>query len=214
MSSLPTLYLIRHGETEWSRTHRHTGRTDIPLTEQGEGEARLLAPAFQRLLAGAEPALVLTSPSQRAVRTAELAGFGESMQIDPDLMEWDYGDFEGITTAEIKQRAPDWQLFLDGCPGGELAVDVGRRAARIVERVRAADGDTLVFSHGHFSRVLASCWLGLPPDQGRLFTLATTAVSMLGYEHDRSEPVILRWNDTHHLDRQASGTGLCEQSVR
>jgi len=200
VQTLPTLYLIRHGETEWSRTHRHTGRTDIPLTAAGEREAERITPVLRRRLAGPEPALVLTSPLQRAARTAELAGFGDAAQQDPDLMEWDYGDYEGVTTDEIKQHRPDWQLFRDGCPGGEQAADVGRRAARAVERIRAVDGDALVFSHGHFSRVLAACWLGLAPEQGALFTLSTAAISLLGYEHDRSEPVILNWNDTHHLD--------------
>jgi len=200
MQRLPLLCVVRHGQTEWSRTHRHTGRTDVPLTAAGEREARLVRPALDRLLSGAEPALVLASPLQRAARTAALAGCNGEMQLTSDLMEWDYGDYEGITTAEIRQRRPGWQLFRDGCPGGEQAADVGRRAARIVERVRAAGGDALVFSHGHFSRVLAACWLGLPPQRGCSFALDTAAIGLLGYEHDRTEPVIQCWNDTHHLN--------------
>ncbi len=200
MQRLPLLHVIRHGETEWSRTHRHTGRTDIPLTRHGEREAGLLRPALERLLSTTRPVLVLASPLQRAVRTAELAGCGSGMRVEPDLTEWDYGDYEGITTAEIHQGVPGWQLFRDGCPGGEDAADIGERATRIIEQLRAAGGDVAVFSHGHFSRVLAACWLGLPPEQGRFFTLDTAAISTLGYEHDQSEPVIRRWNDTHHLD--------------
>ncbi|MCG6941428.1 MAG: histidine phosphatase family protein [Thiohalocapsa sp.] len=200
MQRLPILCVIRHGETEWSRSHRHTGRTDIPLTERGEREARRVPAELERVLPGAEPELVLASPLQRAARTAELAGFGAGMQLEPDLMEWDYGDYEGITTDEIHEQAPGWQLFTDGCPNGEQPADVGTRAQRMVETVRAAGTDALVFSHGHFSRVLAACWLGLPPEYGRFLTLDTAAISLLGYEHNLSEPAILRWNDTHHLD--------------
>jgi probable phosphoglycerate mutase len=199
--ALPTLTLVRHGETEWSRTHRHTGRTDLRLEPAGEREARAVASA----LASLSPALVLCSPLQRARQTAELAGFGEGsgreLRFEPDLMEWNYGDYEGRTTAEIHNERPGWSLFRDGCPNGEDARAVGRRADRMVKLIRAAGGDALVFSHGHYSRVLAARWLGLSPDHGRYLTLSTAAVSVLGYEHGPDEPAILRWNDQHHLMR-------------
>lgn len=196
MSNLPTLTLVRHGETEWSRTHRHTGRTDLPLEPAGEQEARATAAP----LASLEPALVLSSPLARARETAVLAGFGErGLELDPDLMEWDYGDYEGRTTAEIQRKRPGWQLFRDGCPNGEDAAAVGTRADRIIERARATGADVLLFSHGHFCRVIAARWLGLSPDHGRYFTLSTAAISVLGYEHALEEPAIIRWNDQHHL---------------
>jgi probable phosphoglycerate mutase len=197
MPNLPRLTLVRHGETEWSRTHRHTGRTDLPLEPTGEQEARATAAA----LAGLKPALVLSSPLARAHETAVLAGFAEpGLELDPDLMEWDYGDYEGRTTAEIQGERPGWQLFRDGCPNGEDATAVGARADRVIERARATGADVLAFSHGHFCRVLAARWLGLPPEHGRYFTLSTAAISVLGYEHGLEEPAIIHWNDQHHLD--------------
>jgi probable phosphoglycerate mutase len=199
MPDLPTLTLVRHGETEWSRTHRHTGRTDLPLEPAGEQEARATAGPLGRL----RPALVLSSPLLRARETASLAGFGREtdsrLELDPDLMEWDYGDYEGRTTASIHTERPGWLLFRDGCPNGEDAAQVGARADRVLARARSVEGDVLLFSHGHFSRVLAARWLGLPAGYGRCFTLSTAAISVLGYEHGRDEPTILRWNDQHHL---------------
>lgn len=204
MPALPTLTLVRHGETEWSRTHRHTGRTDLPLEPAGEQEARATA----QPLADLQPALVLSSPLSRARETATLAGFGAEtgteLALDPDLMEWDYGDYEGKTTASIQAERPGWLLFRDGCPQGEDAAQVGTRADRIVARVRSVDADVLLFSHGHFCRVLAARWLGLPAEHGRYFTLSTAAISVLGYEHSREEPAILCWNDQHHLQARPS----------
>lgn len=199
MSALPTLTLVRHGETEWSRTHRHTGRTDLPLEPAGEQEARATASPLARL----QPALVLSSPLRRARETALLAGFGPDAGVDlalePNLMEWDYGDYEGRTTASIQAERPGWQLFRDGCPNGEDAAQVGARADQVIARARATHADVLLFSHGHLSRVLAARWLGLPADQGRYLSLSTAAISVLGYEHGLDEPVIIYWNDQHHL---------------
>lgn len=199
MPALPTLTLVRHGETEWSRTHRHTGRTDLPLELTGEQEARATA----KPLACLQPALVLSSPLSRARETARLAGFdpdaGTALELDPDLMEWDYGDYEGRTTASIQAERSGWLIFRDGCPNGEDAAQIGARADRIVARVRSIRGDVLLFSHGHFCRVLAARWLGLPAGHGRYLTLSTAAISVLGYEHALDEPAILRWNDQHHL---------------
>ena len=194
-SELPVICLVRHGETAWSLTGQHTGLSDLPLTERGERAARALVPRLR------EPrfTLVLTSPLQRAVRTCELAGFGAVAQVDADLCEWNYGAYEGRRTAEIRAERPDWDLFRDGCPGGESAHDVSRRADRIVARVRAAGGNVLLFSSGHFLRVLSARWLGLAPDGGRLLVLGTASVSALGYEHDEREPVVRLWNDTRHL---------------
>ena len=194
-SELPVICLVRHGETAWSLTGQHTGLSDLPLTERGERAARALVPRLR------EPrfALVLTSPLQRAARTCELAGFGEVARADADLCEWNYGAYEGRRTAEIRAERPDWDLFRDGCPGGESAEDVRRRADRIIARARAAGGNVLLFSSGHFLRVLSACWLGLAPDGGRLLVLGTASVSALGYEHDVREPVVRLWNDTRHL---------------
>jgi broad specificity phosphatase PhoE len=188
----PVIYLARHGETAWSVTGQHTGLTDLPLTERGERNALRLG---QRL-AGSVFAKVLTSPLQRAVRTCELAGFGAAAEVDPDLVEWNYGDYEGLRTAEIHAVRPAWQLFRDGCPNGESPQDVGARADRVVSRVRAFKGDVLIFSSGHFLRVFAARWLGLEPFAGKLFTLDTASLSALSYEHDLSSPAIQFWNDT------------------
>jgi probable phosphoglycerate mutase len=189
---LPVIYLARHGETAWSITGQHTGPTDLPLTERGEQNARRLG---ERLV-GLTFAKVFTSALQRAARTCELAGFRAAAEIDRDLVEWNYGDYEGRRTVDIHKERRDWQLFRDGCPGGELPDHVGARADRVVSRVRAIKGDVLIFSSGHFLRVLAARWLGLEPAAGRFFMLNTASVSVLGYEHSLSQPVIRLWNDT------------------
>ena len=192
---LPSLVLARHGETEWSLSGQHTGLTDLPLTERGERNARQLG---QRLK-GRAFARVFTSPLQRARRTCELAGFGAAAQADRDLVEWNYGQYEGKRTKEITAERPGWQLFRDGCPGGESPEEVGARADRVVGRVRAIAGKVLIFSSGHFLRVLAARWLGIEPAGGRFFLLSTASLSELGYEHDLSEPVIRFWNETSHV---------------
>jgi probable phosphoglycerate mutase len=192
---LPVIYLARHGETAWSITGQHTGLTDLPLTERGEQNARRLG---ERLVA-LTFAKVFTSPLQRAARTCELAGFGAAAEIDPDLVEWNYGDYEGVRTAEIHAKRPDWQLFRNGCPNGESPERIGARADRVVSRVRAINGDVLIFSSGHFLRVLTARWLGVEPAAGRFFMLSTASVSVLGYEHSLSQPVIRLWNDTRHV---------------
>jgi probable phosphoglycerate mutase len=194
--TLPVIHLARHGETAWSLSGQHTGRTDLPLTERGERNARALG----ERLRGLEFAEVLTSPLRRAVRTCELAGFGSMAEIDSDLVEWDYGQYEGRRTAEIHAERPDWQLFRDGCPGGESPNQVGARADRVVERVRAVKGDVLVFSSGHFLRVLAARWLGLDAAGGRYLLLSTASLSALGYEHNLAEPAIRLWNETRHVE--------------
>ena len=194
--ALPVIHLARHGETAWSLSGQHTGRTDLPLTERGERNARALG---QRLR-GLEFAKVYTSPLQRAARTCELAGFGTSAEIDPDLVEWDYGQYEGRRTAEIHAERPDWQLFRDGCPGGESPGQIGARTDRVVGRVRAIKGDVLVFSSGHFLRVLAARWLGLDASGGRYLLLSTASLSALGYEHNLAAPAIQLWNETRHVE--------------
>jgi len=191
---LPSVYLARHGETEWTVTKQHTGLTDLPLTARGERNARALAGRLK----GLSFAHVFTSPLQRASRTAELAGFGKAA-VDPDLVEWNYGQYEGKTTADIRKQRPDWQLFRDGCPGGETVAQVGARADRVVGRLRALDGDVLLFSSGHFLRVLAARWLGLEPAGGRFFYLGTASLSVLGYEHSQAGPVVRLWNDARHV---------------
>jgi broad specificity phosphatase PhoE len=192
---LPLVYLARHGETAWSLSGQHTGRTDLPLTERGEHQARSLVEPLRGLVF----AKVLTSPSQRAVRTCALAGFDGLAEIDPDLAEWDYGDYEGRRTAEILTERPQWQLFRDGAPAGESPEQVGARADRVIARIRAVHGNVLVVSSAHISRVLGARWLGLPPSGGRYFVLSTASLSILGYEHDMTEPVIRLWNDTSHV---------------
>ena len=194
-AALPVAYLARHGETAWTVSGQHTGVTDLPLTENGERNARQLA----ERLKGVTFAKVLTSPLQRAMRTCELAGFKDVAQVDRDLMEWNYGDYEGRTSADIHAARPDWQLFRDGCPGGESPQQVGARADRVVSRVRAVDGNVLLFSSGHILRTIAARWLGLEAAGGRLLLLGTAALSVLGYEHNRSEPAIRLWNDTRHV---------------
>ncbi len=184
---MPELWLIRHGPTEWSEAGRHTSTTDLPLLPEGEKAARALG---QRL-ADLEFALVLTSPRLRARRTAELAGFPEA-EVDDDLVEWGYGDYEGITTPEIRETVPGWTVWTHPSPGGETSAEVGARLDRVVARAQAVDGRTLVFAHGHSLRVLAARWLGLEVADGRLLRLDTATISVLGYE--RETPVVLRWN--------------------
>jgi probable phosphoglycerate mutase len=195
MAALPEVYLARHGETAWTLTDQHTGRTDIPLTARGELHARSLA---QRLT-GVVFARVLTSPLSRARRTCELAGFGGQAEIDAELQEWDYGQYEGQRTADIRQERPGWDLFRDGCPGGESVAAVGARADRVMARLRGVEGNVVVFSHGHFLRVLAARWLGLPAGVARHFVLSTAALSILGYEHTRDVPALSLWNDDRHV---------------
>jgi broad specificity phosphatase PhoE len=193
---LPVLYVARHGETAWSLSGQHTGLTDLPLTPNGERNARRLG----ERLKGMSFAKVFTSPLQRAARTCELAGFGAVAETDPDLVEWNYGQYEGRCSAEIFAERPDWQLFRDGCPGGESPSHVGERADRVVQRVRTVPGNVLLFSSGHFIRVLAARWLALGPEPaGRYFLLTTASLSALGYEHKLSQPVIRLWNDDHHV---------------
>ena len=196
---LPVIHLARHGETAWSTTGRHTGWSDIPLTDRGRENARRLG----ERLRGMEFARVFTSPLERALRTCELAGFQTVAEVDRDLREWHYGEYEGRTSAEIREERPDWDLFRDGCPGGESPDDVRARADRVVSRVRAVRGDVLIFSSSHFLRVLTSRWLGLEPQAGRWFILDTASLSAVGHDRDRSRPVIRLWNDTRHLERSA-----------
>lgn len=188
----PRIFLVRHGETEWSLSGRHTGRSDIALTENGEAAARLLETRIPAIGFDA----ILSSPSQRARRTCELAGFGSGVEIDDNLAEWDYGRYEGITTKEIQMHSPGWNVFRDGCPDGEMAWDVAARADAVIKKIKAVDGNVLIFSSSHFLRVLAARWLGLEPNAGSFFVLDTTSISILGYEHNLNEPVVRGWNET------------------
>jgi len=190
------LLLIRHGETEWSRTRRHTGRTDIPLEPEGEDMARAVGPR----VAAEDFAIVLSSPLERAWRTAELAGLGDRAQREDDLQEWDYGEYEGRSTAEIRQERPGWDVWHDGCPGGETVDEVGVRADRVIARALAATGDdgtAALVAHGHLLRILAARWIELEASGGGRLALSTAAVCELGFERERR--VIGRWNDTSHL---------------
>jgi broad specificity phosphatase PhoE len=182
------IVLVRHGETEWSRDRRHTGRTDIPLTETGRREAIVLRDA----LAEWSFPRVLSSPLARALETCRLAGLGERAELSDDLREWDYGEYEGVTTAQIREERPGWYLWRDGCPGGEDAAGVGRRADRVIAALDGSGGDVALFAHGHVLRVLAARWLGLGPEAGALLKLDTGTLSALGYE--RETRVIMRWN--------------------
>lgn len=181
------LWLVRHGETEWSLSGAHTGRTDLPLTAHGREEAR----AIGRVLKGRRFTLVLTSPLGRALETAQLAGYPDA-ELEDNLQEWNYGDYEGRTTAEIRQKIPSWSLWNDGVSGGETIEQVSARAGAVLARAARAAGDVALFGHGHILRILTARWLGLPPRDGRLFALGTASVSILGYE--REIPVIMRWN--------------------
>jgi len=197
MSETPSVaYLARHGETAWTLSGQHTGLTDLPLTERGERNAQRLGERLREL----KPLRVFTSPLQRVRRTCELAGFGAAAEVDRDLLEWDYGKYEGRTSAEIHAERPDWELFRDGCPGGESVAQVGARADGVVSRVRAVRGDVLLFSSGHFLRVLAARWIGLEAGGGRYLFLGTASLSSLGYEHNLSQPVLRLWNETRHVD--------------
>ncbi|MFI5348809.1 MAG: histidine phosphatase family protein [Elusimicrobiota bacterium] len=185
------LFLVRHGETAWSQSGQHTGRTDVPLTARGEASARELGPRLNNVVFSA----VLTSPAQRARRTCELAGLARTAAIEPDLAEWDYGDYEGMRSAEILRERPGWIIFRDGCPGGETPAQVSNRADRLIARLRALDGTAAAFTHGHFGRVLAARWIGLPIVEARGLLLSTATLSILGYEHDNpEEPVLALWN--------------------
>ena len=208
--ALPVVYLARHGETAWTVSGQHTGLTDLPLTPAGERNARQLGPRLR----GLKFAAVFTSPLQRAVRTCELAGFGSVAKVDPDLVEWNYGQYEGRLSAEILAERPDWDLFRDGCPGGESPAQIGERADRVVKRVRALQADVLLFSSGHFLRVLAARWLGLDPAGGRYLLLSTASLSVLGYEHNPSQPVIRLWNDDHHVPKEPTHSGVPEISAQ
>jgi broad specificity phosphatase PhoE len=195
--SLPNLFLARHGETPWSLSGQHTGRTDLALTENGEHDGEKLGQRLKEF----QFAAIWTSPRQRAQRTAQLAGFGDRLAVEPNLAEWDYGDYEGVTTADILKRAPGWFLFSDGCPNGETPEQVSARADRVIAKARQQSGNVLVFSHGHFIRVLAARWLSLPVLEARCFVCGTASLGILGYEHNNlDEPVICLWNDDRHLN--------------
>jgi probable phosphoglycerate mutase len=197
---LQIIYLARHGETAWSLSGQHTGLTDLPLTERGERNAVLLGSRLR----GLTVARVFTSPLQRASRTCQLAGFAAAAVTDRDLVEWDYGQYEGLTTDQILKQRPGWELFRDGCPGGEMPPQIEARADRVVNRIRAVPGNVLLFSSGHFLRVLAARWVGMNAawSSGH-FLLGTASLSELGYEHNLSDPVIRLWNDDHHLVQRA-----------
>ncbi len=190
------LFLVRHGDTAWSDAHRHTGLSDIPLNTNGEQQARALATRLE----GLQFARVFVSPLQRALQTCELAGFATEAESDSDLVEWDYGDYEGRTTPEIHQEHPGWDLFGDGCPNGETPEDVMLRADRFIEKVRSVPGDVIAFTSGHISRVIAARWLALEPEAGKYFYVSTAAIGVLGYEHNTSEPVIRLWNEQSKID--------------
>jgi probable phosphoglycerate mutase len=192
--TLPVVYLARHGETIWTISGQHTGLTDLPLTERGECNARKLGARLH----GITFARVFTSPLQRAKRTCELAGFGSLAQIDHDLVEWNYGEYEGRRTLDIHKERPDWQLFRDGTPGGESPQQVATRADRVVSRLRALEGNLLLLSSGHFLRVLATRWIAVEPINARSLMLGTASLSALGYENSLSQPAIHLWNDVRH----------------
>lgn len=180
--------LVRHGETDWTLSGQHTGVTDLPLTPHGRDEAKRLQPQ----LSGADFALVLSSPLKRARDTCELAGLADRMEIEADLVEWNYGRYEGLTPTQIEELSPGWMIFTDGCPNGETADQVGARVDRVIDRIRATAGSVALFAHGHLFRVLAARWIGLPPAEGRRFLLDTSTVSVLGYY--RGVPALKRWN--------------------
>jgi probable phosphoglycerate mutase len=198
------LYIVRHGETAWSLSGQHTGLTDLPLTARGESNARCLSGR----LAGIAFAKVLRSPLQRATRTCELAGFGSVSETDPNLVEWNYGDYEGLKSSEIHQKRPDWQLFRDGCPGGEAPEQVAKRADAVLQRVHDCEGNVLIFSSGHFLRMLSLRWLGLEAAAGKFFALDAASVSVLSADHGGTQPIIQWWNDTRHLDGESTTVKL------
>ena len=199
--NLRITYVARHGETAWALSGQHTGLTDLPLTDRGERNASRLGERLE----GLRFAQVFSSPLRRAFRTCELAGFASVAKIDRDLVEWNYGQYEGLTSSQIRAGRPNWQLFRDGCPGGETPRQVSERADRVIERVRAVRGDVLLFTSGHFIRVLASRWLGLEPSvNARFFLLSTASLSALGYDQEPSRPVIRLWNETRHVERDGN----------
>ena len=194
-SELPRLFLARHGDTAWTESRQHTGRTDLPLNASGEERAGLLGERLRRF----SFTRVFTSPLQRASKTCALAGFGDAAKVDPDLLEWDYGRYEGKLTREILKERPGWEMFRDGCPGGESAQDVAVRADRFIDRTRSVQGDVLAFSSAHIIRMIAARWLGLPPGAGRFFFCRPASVGVLSFEHNsRDEPVIGLWNYVTH----------------
>ena len=193
--NFPVVYLARQGETAWTVSGQHTGLTDLPLTDRGENNARRLGD----VLRGVAFAKVFTSPLRRAMRTCELAGFQSVAEVDRDLVEWDYGQYEGRLTRDIVQERPDWKLFRDGCPGGESPEQVATRADRVIRRVQAVTGNVLLFSSGHFLRVLAARWIRIEPVNGQALMLSTASLSALSYENGLSQPAIRFWNDTHHV---------------
>src|SRR5579863_3160279 len=200
-NQLPVIYVARHGETAWTLTGQHTGLTDLPLTPQGERNARALADRLK----GLDFAEVFTSPLQRAARTCALAGFGAMAKVDNDLVEWNYGEYEGLRSSEIRAKRPDWQLFRDGCPGGESPAQVMARADNVVKRVREVKADVLLFSSGHFIRMLAARWIDIEPSVHSMsFLLSTASLSAVGYDQDLSRPVIRLWNDAHHVNTNGS----------
>jgi probable phosphoglycerate mutase len=195
-SDLPRLFLARHGDTAWTDSRQHTGRTDLPLNERGEERARQIGERLRRF----SFVRVFTSPLQRASKTCALAGFGEVAEVDPDLVEWDYGRFEAKLTRDILKERPGWEMFRDGCPDGESPQDVAARADRFIARARDIDGDVLAFSSGHIIRMIAARWLGLPPAAGRFFFCRPASVGVLGFEHgSRDEPIIGLWNYVSQL---------------
>lgn len=201
--TLPRVFLARHGETAWSVSGQHTGLTDLPLTPRGERNARRLGARLQ----GLRFAVVYASPLQRAWRTCELAGFGDRAGSDADLVEWNYGAYEGMTPEQIRRQRPGWEIFRDGCPGGESVADVASRADRVVARLRTTDGNALIFSSGHLLRVLAARWLGLDPTTGRYLLLGTAALSLVGYHRDLDDPVIHLWNECSHAQEDEERPG-------
>ena len=200
-SALPRVYLVRHGETSWSLSGQNTGRTDLPLTALGERDARGLT---ERLCA-VNFSRVLTSPLMRARRTCELTGLGQVAEIEPDAVEWDYGDYEGLRPADIRKGRPDWNIFRDGCPRGESSTEVSQRADRLIARLRTLEGNIAIFSHGQFGRVLGARWIGLPASQAQHLLLGTASLSILGYGHNLvDEPAIALWNSSA-VERHAGG---------
>lgn len=195
MTSLPQIYLARHGETAWSLSGQHTGRSEILLTPKGEEDALKIGARLK----GINFTKIYSSPRQRAIRTCELAGFKSKMTILPEVAEWDYGDYEGKTTKEIRRSNPSWNLFKDGCPRGESPQQIGARADVVVNLIKKEEGNVLIFSHGHFLRVLAARWLAMSAENARYFLLDTSSVSILGYEHTLEDSVICLWNDTSHI---------------
>lgn len=194
-ATFPQIQLARHGETAWALTGQHTGLTDIPLTARGEADAGLLG----EQLRGGQFKAVFTSPLQRAKKTCDISGYGDVAVIDHDLVEWNYGDFDGLTSAQIRQKQPGWNVFLHGCPNGESTAQVTERADRMIAKLRAVGDNVLVFSSGHFLRALSARWCGLDVSFGRYLLLGTTSLSLLGYDHGLDEPVLRLWNDCHHL---------------